>query len=138
MLAAPRLVYSLAEHRLLPQWFGHIHPRYATPDRCIVLMGALALFLALTGSFVKLAVASSVARLLAYVVCIASLPAIRKKADEETRRQAYRLPGSYAIPLLGFLICVWLLTHSTTEAWIGIGVLLAVGIALYFVEQKAT
>ncbi len=138
IIAVPRLLFSLAEYRLLPQWFGHIHPRYATPDRCILLVGALGLFLALTGSFVKLAVASSVARLLAYVVCIGSLPAIRRNADEETRQQAYRLRGGYAIPFVGLLICLWLLMHSTTEAWIGIGVLLAVGIALYFIEQKAT
>ncbi len=138
MLAAPRLVYSLAEHRLLPQWFGHIHPRYATPDRCIVLMGALALFLALTGSFVKLAVASSVARLLAYVVCIGSLPAIRRKADEETRQQAYRLPGGYLIPLLGFVICIWLLMQSKAESWKAVGILLAIGIVFYWIEKKAT
>ena len=138
IIAVPRLLFSLAENRLLPQWFGHIHTRYATPDRCILIVGALALFLALTGSFVKLAVASSVARLLAYVVCIGSLPAIRRNADEETRQQAYRLWGGYTIPVTGLLICLWLLTQSTAEAWIAIGVLLAVGIALYWVEQKGT
>ena len=136
MLAAPRLVYSLAEHRLLPQWFGHVHPRYATPARCIVIMGALALFLALTGSFVKLALASSVARLLAYIVCIASLPAIRRKADEETRRRAYRLRGGYAIPFAGLLICVWLLTHSRMASWIAVGILLGIGVILYWIEKK--
>ena len=136
MLAAPRLVYSLAEHRLLPQWFGHLHPRYATPDRCILLMGALALVLALTGTFVKLAVASSVARLLAYVVCIASLPAIRRKADEDTRQQAYRLPGGYTIPLIGLLICLWLLMQSKADSWKAVGILLGIGIVLYWIEQK--
>jgi amino acid permease len=43
MLAAPRLVFSLAESRQLPKWFAHVHERYATPDRCIMVMGALAL-----------------------------------------------------------------------------------------------
>ncbi|MCP5090812.1 MAG: amino acid permease, partial [Gammaproteobacteria bacterium] len=66
MLAAPRLIFSLAENRLLPQWFGHVHPKYATPDRCILVMGVMALVLGLTGSFVQLAIASSVARLLGY------------------------------------------------------------------------
>lgn len=136
MIAAPRLVFSLAENKLLPPWFGHIHPRYATPDRCILIMGGLALFLALTGSFVKLALASSVARLLAYVVCIGSLPAVRRHADDETRKQAYRLKGGYTIPLLGLLICLWLLTQSKAESWIAIGILLAIGVVLYWVEQK--
>ena len=137
MIAAPRLVFSLAENRLLPKWFGHIHPRYATPDRCILIMGALALFLALTGSFVQLALASSVARLLAYIVCIGSLPAIRRNADEETRKQAYRLRGGAAIPLTGLLICIWLLMQSRAESWVAVGVLLAVGVVFYWIEQKA-
>ena len=137
MLAAPRLVYSLAENRLLPQWFGHIHPRYATPDRCISIMGGLALFLALTGSFVQLAIASSVARLLAYIVCIASLPTIRRNADEETRAQAYRLKGGYAIPAIGLLICLWLLMQSRAESWVAIGVLLAIGMVLYWIETRS-
>jgi amino acid transporter len=73
MIAAPRLIFSLAENRLLPRWFGHVHAKYATPDRCILIMGGMALVLALTGSFVKLAIASSVARLLGYIICIAPI-----------------------------------------------------------------
>ncbi|MBU2675641.1 MAG: APC family permease [Gammaproteobacteria bacterium] len=137
MLAAPRLVFSLAENRLLPQWFGHVHARYATPDRCILVMGGMALVLALTGSFVKLAVASSVARLLGYIICIASLPAIRRNASVETRAQAYRLKGGYAIPVIGLAICIWLLMQSKAESWIAVSILIAIGIFFYWVEQRA-
>ncbi len=136
MLAAPRLIFSLAENRLLPQWFGHVHPKYATPDRCILVMGVMALVLGLTGSFVQLAIASSVARLLGYVVCIASLPAIRRNADAATHAKAYRLKGGYAIPLLGLLICIWLLMQSKTESWIAVSILIAIGIFFYWVEKR--
>ena len=114
----------------------HLSAKYATPDRCIVTMGVLALVLALTGSFVQLAVASSVARLLAYIICISSLPAIRRKADEETRREAYRLPGGYAIPGVGLVICVWLLTHSKAESWVALSILVAIGLVLYALEKQ--
>ncbi|WOJ96227.1 APC family permease [Congregibacter brevis] len=136
MLAAPRLIYSLAENQQLPTWFGHVHPRYATPDRCIVIMGALALGLALTGSFVKLAIASSVARLLSYMICIASLPAIRRNASESVRQSAYRLKGGYLIPVLGFLICIWLLMQSKAESWIAVSILLLIGFAFYGFEKR--
>lgn len=137
MIAAPRLIFSLAENKLLPRWFGHIHPRYATPDRCILVMAAMALFLALTGSFVQLAVASSVSRLLGYLICIASLPIIRRNADEETRRQAYRLKGGYTIPLIGLLICIWLLMQSKAESWTAVSILIAIGLVLYALEKLA-
>ncbi len=136
MIAAPRLIFSLAENRLLPQWFAHVHTKYATPDRCILLMGAMALVLALTGSFVKLAVASSVARLLGYLICIASLPAIRRSASAEAREKAYRLKGGYTIPVIGFVICIWLLMQSKTESWIAVAILIAIGAVLYAIETR--
>ena len=136
MIAAPRLIFSLAENRLLPQWFGHVHAKYATPDRCILIMGGMALVLALTGSFVKLAIASSVARLLGYIICIASLPAIRRNASDEVRKKAYRLKGGYSIPIIALAICVWLLMQSKAESWIAVSILIAIGIFFYWIEKR--
>lgn len=134
MLAAPRLLFSMAENRMLPQWFGHIHSKYATPDHSIILMGAMALFMALTGTFVKLAIASSVVRLLGYIVCIASLPAIRRQADAETRAGAFRLKGGYAVPVIALGLCFWLLAQSEQDSWVAVIALLAVGWLFYGLE----
>ncbi len=136
MIAAPRLIFSLAENRLLPGWFAHVHDKYRTPDRCILVMGGMALTLALTGSFVKLAIASSVARLLGYIICIASLPAIRRKADAVVSAKAFRLKGGYAIPAVGLAICVWLLMQSKAESWIAVSILIAIGVFLYWLEKR--
>lgn len=135
ILGAPRIIFSMAENRMLPRWFGHIHSKYATPDRSIMIMGGMALTLALTGSFVKLALASSAVRLLGYVICIASLPAVRRNASEEARRQAFRLKGGYAIPAIALLICAFLLYQSKQEAWIDVAVLLSIGWVFYGFES---
>jgi amino acid transporter len=135
MLAAPRLVYSLAENRMLPNWFGHVHEKYATPDRCILVMGGVAWVLAMSGTFVKLAVASTVARLLAYIICIVSLPAVRRNASATVSEQAYRLKGGYAIPVVALAICVWLLLQSKAESWIAVTVLFAIGALFYGIER---
>ena len=135
MLAAPRLIYSMAENKMLPTWFGHVHKRYATPDRSIMVMAGMALVLALTGSFVKLAIASSVVRLLGYIICIASLPAARRNADAETRAQAFRLKGGYLVPGIALLICFWLLAQSKQESWIAVAILLGIGWAFYGLEM---
>lgn len=135
ILGAPRLIFSMAENRMLPAWFAHIHPKYATPHRSILLMAGMALILALSGSFVKLAVASSVVRLLSYIISIASLPAVRRKADEETRKNAYRLKGGYTIPIVGLAICCWLLAQSRAESWKVVSILLAIGGLMYTAEK---
>ena len=136
MLQGPRLLFSLAEHRMLPRIFARISERYSTPDVAIVVTGLLGMGLALTGTFVQLAVASSLARLIAYILCIAALPAVRKQASEETRRNAYRLKGGYAIPIAGLAICFWLMLQTTRDNWIAVGLLLGVGVALYLVELR--
>jgi len=135
MLAAPRLIFSLAENRLLPQWFAHINSKYSTPDRSIVVMALMALVLGLSSDFVELAVGSSVVRLLGYIICIASLPVIRKNATPEAREREWRLPGGYAIPALALVICMWLVAQSHREDWAKVSVLLVIGIVLYVVEK---
>ena len=135
MLAAPRLLFSMAEKDMLPPWLGKVHNRYATPHNSILLMAAMALVLALSGSFVMLAVASSVVRLLGFMICIASLPSVRRKADDTTRAQAFRLKGGNLIPIAAFIICVWLTFQSTAESWKVVSILLLVGWLLYALEK---
>lgn len=138
MISAPRLIFALAENRQLPAWFGHVHSKYATPDHSILVMGGLALAFALTSNFVELAVASSLSRLLAYILSIASLPNIRRQADEKTRASAYQIKGGYTVPIVGLAICIWLTTHASVEDWKTIGMLLGIGLALYVVERRFT
>jgi amino acid transporter len=135
MLAAPRVIFSLAENRLLPQWFARVNEKYSTPDRSILVMGAMALVLGLSSNFVDLAIGSSVVRLLAYIICIGALPVIRRNASPEAREQSWRLPGGYAIPVVALGICIWLVAQSKVDDWMKVSVLLAIGIVLYLVEK---
>ena len=135
ILGAPRILFSLAEQRLMPQWFGNVHTKYATPDRAIIVMGAMALALGLSSNFVDLAIGSSVVRLLGYIICIASLPVIRSKATPEARESAWRLPGGFTIPVVALVICFWLVAQSKGEDWVKVSILLVIGMALYLVEK---
>ncbi len=135
ILGAPRIIFSMAENRMLPAWFGHVHSKYATPDRSILIMGAMALTLSLTGTFVQLALASTAVRLLGYVICIASLPKVRRNASPETREKAFRLKGGYAIPAIALLICAFLLFHTKQVSWIITAILLSIGWLFYAIES---
>jgi amino acid transporter len=136
MIAAPRLIFALAENKLLPAWFGNIHSKYATPDHSILVMGGLALVMALTGSFVELAVASSLSRMLSYILCIGALPVIRNRASEEMNARTYRIRGGYTVPLVGLAICLWLTAQATAQNWKTVGILLAIGFVLYAIERR--
>ncbi|MDH3990028.1 MAG: APC family permease [Gammaproteobacteria bacterium] len=136
MLAVPRLPFALAEERLLPRWFGHVHEKYSTPSNSILLLGGLGLIFALSGSFAALAAASSLTRLISFILCIGSLPIIRKKATEEEKNEAYRLKGGYVIPVIALALCLWIGAQSTIQAWQVTGMMLAAGLVLYSLAAK--
>jgi amino acid transporter len=125
----------LAEQGLLPQWFGRVHDNYSTPANSIMFLGGISMIIALSGSFVFLAIASSLARLIVYMVCIAALPVIKKKADAETIANAFKVKGGYTVPVIAFGLCGWMASHSSLESWKFLFGLLAVGLVLYWIEK---
>ncbi len=132
MLTVPRLTFALAERRLLPDWFGRVHARFRTPGNSILFLGLLATGFALSGSFLWLAAASSLTRLIVYVLCILALPVIRRKADAGARARAFRLQGGYIVPGVALGLCIWIASNSTLYSWQVTGFLLVVGFGLYW------
>lgn len=136
MLTVPRLTFALSEQRMLPAWFGRVHDRYNTPGNSILFLGAASLGFALTGTFEKLAVASSLMRLIVYLLCIAALPIIRRAATAEMRERAFRLRGGYSIPVVAFFLCVWIAAQSTVGSLGLTAALFAAGLVLYALSGR--
>lgn len=136
LLAASRITFAMGEQQLLPAWLAAVHPRFASPGNSILLLGALGLGFALSGTFVVLAVASSLTRLIAYVLCFASLPAIRRGATAQARAAAFRLPGGYMIPLLALTLCLWMIAQSPLSAWLITGGMLLFGLLLFWTTRR--
>ena len=134
MLSAPRMTYALARMGSLPQWFGQVHPRFHTPVNSIVFYAIVALGLALSGSFVWLAVVSTLARLLSYILSVAALPVL-ERTMEPTEDQ-FRLPGGYLIPAVALVLCLWLITYASVTAWLTTAGFFLVGTILYFLSGK--
>lgn len=134
MFSAPRMLYAMSREGSLPRWFGSVHERFRTPANAILFYAALALLLALSGGFVFLAAMSTVVRLMVYVLCIATLPALQRSADE--REPSFRLPGGYSIPLLALLISLWLMTHASLRSWQLTLAFMAVGAVLYLLTRR--
>lgn len=120
-----RLTSSLADQGQLPSWFGHISPRFATPANSIVAFGAIGLLLALTGSFVTLAVISSLSRLFTYLACVAAIP----RLDAMARR--IRWGRGILLPLAAGSLCLWAAAQSNLVEWKAFAAFLLGGTLLY-------
>src|SRR3546814_11091412 len=79
-----------------PAALAKIHPRFRTPALAIISVGVLSLLLALSGSFVQLALLSVVARLCTYIGTSVSVLVLRRRYGD--REQALHLPGGPLIP----------------------------------------
>ena len=136
MLSAPRMTYALARLGSLPGWFGKVHPRFRTPVNSIVFYAVLGLVLAISGSFIWLAVVSTLARLLSYILGIAALPVLERKM--ETSEDQFRLRGGYFVPALGLLLCGWLVTFAAMTAWLTTAIFFVLGSILYLSRPPRT
>jgi amino acid transporter len=136
MLSAPRMSFALARDGSMPAWFAKVHPRFHTPHTSIWFYGIFGLALALTGSFIWLAIISTLVRLLTYMVCIAALPRIMRSA--ESHADLFRLPGGMLIPALALLLCLWLTAQASLDAWLMTGAFFALGSVLYYLAPGAT
>ena len=54
VLAGPRMYLAMAADGMMPAWLDAVHPRFQTPHRAILLQGAWAVVLVLTGQYATL------------------------------------------------------------------------------------
>lgn len=134
MLSAPRMTYALAKMGSLPAWFGDVHPRFRTPVNSILFYAVIGLVLALSGSFIWLAVVSTLARLLSYILGVAALPILERRI--ETTDDQFRLRGGYLIPVLALLLCLWLITFASMTAWLTTAGFFVLGSVLYLASSS--
>jgi amino acid transporter len=137
MVTSPRMTYSLAENKWLPRWFGHVHAKYATPDHSILLFGAAVFIFAASSTFVFLAAASSLARILIYILCILALPKLRRTLSEDAQEEAYRPPGGLIIPGIAFILCVIACTQAAIATWGIVAGIVALGMGLFWIARRS-
>jgi basic amino acid/polyamine antiporter, APA family len=139
-LSGSRSLFALAEQGDIPRRvFGYVHPSYRTPVGAILVTCAVSLVLALSGTFVALAAASAVARLLVYVATCAATMRLRGAAFAGAVRPAtFRLPGGPLIPILAILISLSILFGATQTQLISGTAALAVGAVLYVIAVRGS
>jgi basic amino acid/polyamine antiporter, APA family len=128
-LFGPRYVYALARDGFGPRLLARVHPRFHTPAPAIVLQGVVGLALALSGTFVQLAMLSVIARLATYIGTAAAIPVLRRRFGEQ--RRGFRIPGGPAVPAAALLVTLTLLSAAGWRNIVAAGIALLVGAVIY-------
>jgi amino acid transporter len=135
MLVGSRYLYALASSGFGPPILARVHPRFQTPAWAIVTQAVLTAALALSGSFVQLALLSVVARTATYIGTAAAVPVLRRKFPAKDRTIV--LPGGATIPALALLVCVAFLASSTATNLAAGLIALVLGAAVYAFRRQA-
>ncbi|MBP9733035.1 MAG: amino acid permease, partial [Candidatus Omnitrophica bacterium] len=85
-----RVLYGMSSQGLLPGFLSKVHAATGTPRRSILLVGALGLLLAATGSFTVLAQSTSVILLSVFLLLNLALLALKRKTGKS--------PGTFTVP----------------------------------------
>lgn len=128
-LMGPRYLFALADDGFGPRVLARVHPRYHTPANAIVVQSAIALALALSGTFVQLAMLSIVARLATYIGTAAAVPVLRRRFGH--RSGGFRLPGGPLIPIAALLLTGAFLASAKWENLIAGAIALLLGALVY-------
>lgn len=119
-LAMPRMLYAFARDGYLPRPLASTDARTHAPSTAIVLQSALALVLAISGTFERLAILANISALALYAGCAIA---------------AWKLRPT-VLPWLALGVIAWLLTGVAADEWAALGICLAIASILYLLARK--
>jgi len=136
ILCSPRILFALGRDRLLPQALGHLHAHRHTPYAAILCYAAVALTLALSGTFSELAVLSALAVAPLYMAaCAAAWHLARRDVALDGPPLRFRWLGSAAV--VGIVSMSLLIALGSAKEITGLAALLAGSAALYGLQTRA-
>ena len=133
-LSMPRMLFALARDGFLPRALATVHPRHRSPQAAVVAQSLIALALAVSGTFEKLAIFANVAALALYLGCALAAWRLRQQGVSATAA-SFRVPLGGIVPWLACGVIVWLLTGLTRDEWLGFAACLAAGSLLYLATR---
>ena len=136
ILSSPRILFALGRDGILPETFARVHPQYRTPHIAIAAYAIMGFFFSLTSGFKALAVMSTVALLLLYLICIAAAWELMRR-NVRANGEPFTFPGERIVIALALVVVLWVLAHATPREFLVTGAVCLVGSLLYLIRLPA-
>lgn len=133
MLAAPRLLFAMAEQSQFPGLLKSIHPRFRTPHVAIIVSAVCIFVFTISGTFASSLTLTTITRILTYAATCAALIVLR--SSRNVSPTTFRLPFGIVIAVLALALCSWLLALSSWREVRDVGIVSAAGLLLHSVYR---
>ena len=130
LLGQSRVLFAMAQDRMVPAIFGRLHATRRTPYICHLVMMVLTSLLAAFVPVEALGRMTSVGTLLAFAIVCGGVLMLRIR--EPARQRPFRVPWSPVTPLLGIAVCLLMMVFLPGTTWLRLAAWFAVGIVVYF------
>jgi APA family basic amino acid/polyamine antiporter len=132
LLSQTRIFLNMAKDGLLPRkMFAAIHPRYQTPWRSTILLGAIASIVAAVTPIEKATKMTSIGTLLAFAMICAAVLVLRKK--QPGLHRPFKVKYLPLVAGLGMGFNILLMFSLDKSTWVRLLVWSVVGVIIYFV-----
>ncbi|MDR1841799.1 MAG: amino acid permease [Holophagales bacterium] len=131
MLSGPRVFLAMARDGLVSKSiFGTVHPKFRTPWKSTILIGAFVMGLAAFGPIDFLLHLTNIGTLLAFVIVCAAVLIMRRTHPNAQR--PFRCPWVPVVPILGVILCLLLMFSLPVGNWWRLLGWLGLGFIIYF------
>src|SRR3984957_11984750 len=125
-----RILFAMAQDRLLPAFFSEVHPRFRTPFASQALIGIVVAVIAASFPIGLLGEMVSIGTLFAFLlVCLAVLH-LRRSAPGT--QPPFRTPAVPWVPIFGIAFSLLLMFGLPLATWLRLLVWLILGLVIYF------
>jgi amino acid transporter len=141
-LGTPRALFAFARDGVLPSAIGRVHPRFRTPWVAVIVHAAIVCTMAISSTFAELALLTSLATLLLYLLGVAAAFELQRRDivveqdDAGSPVAPLRLPAGPLIPALAAAVIVWLVSHATWRELAFQAAVLGVATLVHVVVRK--
>ncbi len=135
MLSGPRVFLAMARDGLVSKsFFADVHPKFRTPWKSTMLIGAFVIVLAGFLPLDALLDLTNIGTLFAFTIVCTAVLIMRRKYPKADR--PFRCPWVPFVPVMGILCCLMLMFSLPAANWLRLFVWLAIGLIIYFTYSR--
>jgi len=108
-MTGSRILFAMGRGRLLPKFFGEVHPKYKTPQKAVLFTGLISMigpFIGKSGLIPAVHVGA-----LAFIVAwlVVSISVVKLRKTHPKMKRPYVMPGGITMGWIAVIVCIFLM-----------------------------